>query len=102
MSLPIFHTEDQDMALLQTKWASQLNPLLSNPISNGILLKSVILATGANVVNHKLGRKPQGWIITRYNGGTANLYDTQDNNQTPALTLNLTSSSAVSVDIYVF
>lgn len=88
--------------MLQTKWATELNPILTNPVSNGLLLKGIILTTGANVINHKLGRKLQGWVVTRYIGGAASLYDTQDNNGMPQLTLNLTSSANVSVDIYVF
>jgi myo-inositol-1-phosphate synthase len=102
MSLPIFTTQDKDLSMLQTKWASELNPILTNPISNGILIKGINLVAGANVVNHKLGRKLQGWIVTRWNGGVANVYDTQDSNQMQQLTLNLNSSANVSIDLYVF
>lgn len=101
MALPRFQTDDQALALLQTSWATELNPLLANVLSNGSLLKRVVLTSGANVVNHKLGRKLQGWFITRKNA-SADIYDTQDTNATPALTLTLNCSAAVTVDIYVF
>jgi hypothetical protein len=101
MSLPIFQSSVKELSLLQTQWATQINPLLSNPISNGAILKSVVLASGANVINHKLGRTLQGWFIVRQRS-TAAVYDTQDSNTIPDLTLNLTSSHAVTVDLYVF
>lgn len=101
MSLPNFQSDDQVFQLMQNAWATQLNPLLKNPLSNGIILQSQSLATGANVVNHKLGRKLQGWFMVRQRA-SANIFDTQDTNTSPTLTLNLTSSAPVVVDIYVF
>jgi hypothetical protein len=101
VSLPIFQSDSKEMSMLQTQWASQLNPVLTNPFLQGRVLKSVVLASGANVVNHGLGRKLQGWVPVRLRA-SATLYDTQDTNTSPALTLNLTASAAVTVDIYVF
>lgn len=101
MSLPIFIVDNKNMSMMQTTWASQLNPLLSNPLSNGLVLQNLQLITGSNVVNHLLGRKLQGWVIIRQRG-PATFYDTQDGNTMPNLTLYLTSSAAVSVDLYVF
>ena len=101
LSLPKFKSDEQSLMLLQTAWASQLDPLLKNPMSNGNLLKNVALASGTNVVNHLLGRKLQGWTITRIRSA-ASIFDTQDTNPTPALTLTLTSSAAVTIDLLVF
>lgn len=99
--LTIFQSDDTSMQLMQTSWAASLNPLLKSAVLQGVLLKNVNLAAGANVVNHRLGRKLQGWMLTRIRSA-ATTYDTQDSNQTPELTLNLTSSAAVVVDLYVF
>lgn len=85
-----------------TAWASQLNPVITNPITKGIVLKNVQLAVGQNVINHKLGRILQGWNSTRIRNVAAQIYDTQDSNQTPQLTLNLVSDAAVTVDLFVF
>jgi len=101
MALPIFKSDSNEMGLMQTAWATQLNPLIANPICNGKVLKNVELSSGANVINHLLGRKLQGWILTRQRS-SATIYDTQDANKFPELTLQLTSSAAVVVDIYVF
>lgn len=100
--LPIFKSDDQNLMLLQTKWSSQLNPVIALPWSSGVLLKSVVLASGANIINHKLGRKLQGWIPVRFHGAWAQIYDTQDTNTMSDLTLNLVASGAVTVDLLVF
>lgn len=101
MSLPIFHTDDKDFQLMQTGWAQQLNPVIELPLNKGIILSNVVLTTGSNTVNHKLGRKLQGWVITRIRSN-ATVYDTQDLNNTPQLNLLLTASGNVTVDLLVF
>lgn len=90
------------LADTQVKWASILNPLLSNPALASIVLESISLATGANVINHKLGRRLQGWKIVRMRNNFSQVYDTQDANPTPQLTLNLNASADVVVDLEVF
>ena len=100
-SLPIFTTDSKDLSLLQTNWAKELNPLLKNPVSNGTLLPSILLSAGQTAVNHRLGRKLQGWVISRQRGPAA-IYDNQDANPNSSLTLWLVSDTNVSVDIYVF
>lgn len=99
--LPIFQTDDQDLSLMQTKWAAQLNPLLELPLNDSALLPNVNLINGTTQVNHRLGRKPLGWIIIRQRA-SAIIYDTQDSNQHPELTLSLVSNAAVVVDLIVF
>lgn len=99
--LPIFQTSSKELNMLQTNWASQLNPMLSNPAAQSILLKNIPLASGLTVVNHKLGRVLQGWKIVRQRA-SASIYDTQDSNQNPELTLFLNSSANVTVDLEVF
>jgi len=101
MGLPIFKDDNKNFMLMQTKWAGQLNPLLANPATNSLILQDVILKSGSNVVNHRLGRKLQGWKITRQRS-SGSVYDAQDANQMSDLTLVLISSSDVSVDLEVF
>lgn len=102
MSLPKFKSDDQSLTLMQSAWATQLDPVLKLPLSTSVLLKSVELVVGANSVNHKLGRKLVGYFITRMRTLHSDIYDTQDSNRTPDLTLLLNSSAAVVVDILVF
>lgn len=83
------------------KWASILNPIVNNPANNSLILKNQALVIGSNVINHKLGRKLQGWKLVRVRAA-ANIYDNQDFNQMPQLTLYLVSDADVVVDIEVF
>jgi len=101
MALPIFSSEMREMTQMQTQWAQSINPVLDLPINNGTILTSITLAVGSNTVNHLLGRKLRGWFIVRQRSA-ATVYDTQDSNTTPKLTLLLTSSAIVVVDIFVF
>ena len=96
--LPIFKSESQEFSMMQTSWAQALNKVIDAPMNKGILLKSVALASGATTVNHLLGRMLQGWQITDINGA-ATIYRSQPKSD---LTLTLTSSAAVTVDIFVF
>lgn len=84
--------------LLQTKWKSQLDPILSDPISNGNILPQIFLSNGATVINHLLGRMLQGFFIVDINA-PATIYRSAPKN---ALTLTLTSSASCIVDIFVY
>lgn len=99
--LPIFQSDSSAMALMQTQWASQLNPVIKLPTNQGIIKQNVNLINGTTVVNHLLGRVLQGWFIVRQRA-SASIYDNQDTNSMPDLTLVLVSSAAVSVDLFLF
>jgi hypothetical protein len=86
---------------MQTQWSSALNPIIAQPLNNGLLLQQVGLLIGSNMVNHRLGRKLQGWILTRVRA-PATIYDLQDTNQQNTLTLILVSNAIVMVDLFVF
>lgn len=97
-TLPQFQSDDKDFQLMQNKWGSLLNPLLSKAILNGEVVSSVELAVGNTVVNHRLGRKPQGWMITDIDAAST-IYRSAAFSE---LTLTLNSSAAATADIYVF
>lgn len=101
MSLPIFHSDDRNFQMMQTQWASQLNQLLSKPTNSSLVLKNIQLNVGDNTINHLLGSNLQGWKIVRQRAA-ASIYDKQDTNSMPSLTLILNSTATVSVDIEVF
>lgn len=86
---------------MQTKWASQLNPILSNELLAGQMLSNVALINGTTAVNHGLGRKLTGWFVV---GKTAfaDIHDNQASNQHPDLTLSLTADAATTVALWVF
>lgn len=82
----------------QTKWKSQLDPLLATPILTGTLLQNITLISGVNVINTKLGVTPQGWVITDSNAAVT-VYRSAP---FTSLTLTLTSSGNATVSIWVF
>lgn len=86
---------------LQTKWATELNPLIANPLNKGNILENISLVTGVNVINHGLGRKLQGWYTTRIRSA-ATFYDQQDTNQMPELTLVIIASAPAVINLAVF
>lgn len=94
-------TKDQDLNSVQDNLINVLNPVFNTPILNGTLLQNVILTTGFNTIEHKLGRKLVGWTITRQKS-FASIYDDQDNNPLPTRTLTLVTGNDVIVDIYCF
>lgn len=98
MQLPFFKSADPVLELLQTKWRSILNPLIAVPMNSGFQIDGVVLSASANVINHRLGRVQQGWIITDLNASTT-IYRSQAFNDK---TLTLTSSNAATINIWVF
>lgn len=100
-NLPILQSGDTNLTLMQNKWSAILNPVVANPSSNVSILKNVLLTTGSNTINHLLGRNILGWRLVRLRG-LASIYDQQDTNPRPSLTLVLISNADVSADIEVF
>ena len=96
MSLP----QKLPYELHQTQWASQLNPLLANLLVQGMLLNGQNLATGVNVINHKLGRAPQGWFLVAPQAAAIVYQNALQPN--PTLHLTLTSDADVLTSIWVF
>lgn len=100
-----FQSPDAAMRIinqLQGNIQSSFGPLVGNIQNDSQILENITLTTGINnVVNHKLGRNLKGWKLTRIRS-QANVYDTQDNNPSPNLTLWLTTNATVVVDIEVF
>ena len=89
------------LSQMQTKWRSILNPLLGNPSLQSLIIPDISLVMGSNTINHTLGRKLTGWRIIRINA-VSNIYDTQDQNTMPDLTLLLISSAPCVVSLEVF
>lgn len=98
MALPIFKDDNKNLMLMQSQWASQINPVLVNPMTNMQILKNVKLTTGANVINHLLARAQQGWMILDINAAVT-VYRSQPFNDK---TLTLTSSGTATVNLGVF
>jgi hypothetical protein len=94
-------TSDRVINQIQDNIGLVVNPVAAIPLNSGNLLQQVSLLSGSNSVNHKLGRALIGWFLVRQRAA-ASVYDTQDTNPTPTLTLNIVASTDCVVDIYVF
>lgn len=91
-------SEQADSNAIQDNVEEVVNPIISKAIIDGILLKDISLETGKlNNINHKLGRRPLGYIIVKKNANS-NIYE-QDIN---AKTLNLNCTANTTVSIWVF
>lgn len=97
----VTNTSDADLATVQRNLVRVLQPVFNTPTLGGNLLTGQTLFVGANSINHGLGRNLNGWQIVRQRA-QADIWDSQDANKTPNLTLALNSSAAVVCDIYVF
>lgn len=85
--------------LAQPKWASILNPLLSEPILAGNQIDSIFLtASTPKTINHLLQRLPQGWFIVDINANAV-VWKTQN---WTATTITLESSADATISIYVY
>jgi len=97
-NLPTFQTDDLVLSLMQNRWGSILNPVIACPMAKVQILADIPLITGANTINHKLGRKPQGWFLTDRDGSASVFRSAAFTD----LTLQLTASAPVTVSIGVF
>lgn len=97
MSLP----QNVTVPAMQTTWATQLNPIIANALVQGQMISGVALINGTTMVNHRLGRRLQGWFIVGIDAA-ATVFDNQASNQTPQLTLSLTSNAVATANVWVF
>lgn len=96
--LPVFHTSDKDLQLMQNSWSKQLNPVLALPQSDSLILDSIELKAGVNIINHLLARKMIGWSIIDQDSAST-IYRSAPLN---AQTLTLTSSAPTTIKLQVF
>lgn len=94
------NTQSYELNTVQENVASTLDAVSTLPLVNGNLLENVSLAIGDNSVSHGLDRL-RGWIIVRRDG-VSDIYDKQETNLLKQRTLELNSSAAVTVSIWVF
>ncbi len=100
MALPYFQSNVQPLSMMQTQWASQLNPLLATPLVNGRLISNQTVVSGQNIIYHQLGRALQGYIVV-LNSAHVSFWDSQATNTDPT-TLLLNASGAAVITLYVF
>lgn len=94
MQLPLIKDPD----LMQAKWKSILDPVLAKAFLSGQILSSIKVVSGNNVINHRLGRQMQGWILSDIDSNVQVFRSAPFND----LTLTLTSSGSAVLNLLVF
>lgn len=64
MGLTQFQGGDIPFQLLQNSWASEIDPILKNPLLRGVFQKDISLVYGTNKISTLLGRNYLGYLIT--------------------------------------
>ncbi len=95
--VPLIQLKDEATNRALGQVVERLNRLLDIPFLDGTLLKDQALNSGANSVNHRLGRTPQGYLILKQSSA-ASIYGSAYADKT----MTLTASGAVTVDVWVF
>ena len=94
-------TYDDDIESVQDAIENAFRSFEDCPLLDGYMIKDVTLVAGDNIIEHKLGRELQGYMITR-NSVAVDLHDEQEGNGDKDKTLMLNSSADVIVNIWVF
>lgn len=90
-------TENRQLAALQDAVEQSLGSL---PKESIVLRSQSLVSASTNKIGHGLGRKLSGWKVVRRRADSR-VWDDQDNNPTPELTLWLKCSADVVVDLEV-
>jgi hypothetical protein len=95
-------SKDNVTKQLQNNVEEAINPIINSQIVDGVLVRDVcLLALKPNLVTHKLGREPLGYVIVRKRADSR-IWDVQDDNINKTTTLAITCSHDVQVDLWVF
>jgi len=101
-AFPKIQSDDDVQNRIQDNIAQTIAPIIAQPILGGNLLTGIVLVSGQdNIVNHKLGRKLQGWVVTRI-VTDATVWDSQSLNPNYLQTLILNCSANTTLDLWVF
>lgn len=91
-------TPDANLRQVQENIFQVFNGVIDKQVIDGVLIKDVALTTGSvTLVDHKLGRKPLGYIIVKRNANSV-IWDTN----TTARNISLNCSANVTVNLWIF
>jgi hypothetical protein len=81
---------------------SVINPVLAAAIIDGIILEDIDLVSGSfTSIEHKLGRKPRGYLVIRKSAAQT-VYEEVGDYDSRKLFLKLRASGSVTVNLWVF
>lgn len=97
MAFKTINTQDKNLQLIQDAILQSLAPLQLSPLTGGVMLSNVSIASGSNQIPHKLGKVPSKWIVTDITGGASTFYRTSWDSRF----INLTASGACVASFWV-
>ena len=81
---------------------SVINPVLNSAIIDGVILEDIdLVSTGFTSVEHKLGRKPRGYLVIRKSAAQT-VYEDVGDYDNRKLFIKLRASGSVTVNLWVF
>ena len=81
---------------------SVINPVLNSAIIDGVILEDIDLVSGSfTSVEHKLGRKPRGYLVIRKSAAET-VYEDVGDYDNRKLFIKLRASGSVTVNLWVF
>ena len=81
---------------------SVINPVLDSAIIDGVLLEDIALVSGSfTSIEHKLGRKPRGYLVIRKSAAET-VYEDVGDYDNRKLFIKLRASGSVTVNLWVF
>lgn len=100
MGIPGFRrirSTNSDITRLQDAVAEPIRQITSKSILDGVVVSDVSLASGNTTFNHKLGRKPIGYLVIK-RSGAADIYDSD----LTITSITVNSSAAITASFWVF
>jgi len=81
---------------------SVINPILASAIIDGVILEDIDLVSGSfTSIEHKLGRKPRGYLVIRKSAAQT-VYEEAGDYDNRKLFMKLRASGSVTVNLWVF
>jgi len=98
--LDLQQAETTPESLIQSNLQRFTQQLEENPLLSGRLIEGVVLLLAApTAINHRLGRKPQGWhVVDIESGGVPTIARTVWDDKT----ITLTTTANCTVNLWVF
>ena len=89
---------DFSLMQVQTNTEQVINAIREKDVLDGVRVEGVALSTSATQIEHKLDRKPLGWLIVGKNGPG----DVWESATRTSKLLTLQADATVTVDLWVF
>lgn len=91
-------TNDHKLNQIQNNMEQAITPVLDKAIIDGILLKDIAITTGSvDIVDHKLGRTPLGYIVVKRSANSV-IWDSATNSRS----ISLNCSANVTINLWIF